>query len=315
MKFLREVFKFIRENIVFLALIALIIGLIKAFLDSSADNERLFNELEGQKEAYVQLSEHAAKLEIKYKSHEELKKELEANWAKEKETLKGRVKLLSNATYLIREKARDEANSDLVYRGSRSKYVYNEIRFENGPPVGYVMIFDNGRVISKIFNHSIDVKTAVARDEGKGTYSIVSKADFVLKSAHLQNDGVNWYKVPYPLKITGGEAVVDPTEPKYALSKGIRWWAPNFNVGANINSDIKPALGVSLMGYGYSARDLDWKFLQIGLDYSKTNDFGVHFIPVLYRPIPKILRNTYFGVGVGTDTRATHYFLALSVGL
>ena len=150
--------------------------------DIVGTNERLHIELVGQKEKYQQLSEFTAKLEIKYVGQEKLRKELERNFSAEKGALKGRIKILSNATFLIREKARKSGKSDLVYQGNRLKYIVNEIRYKDGPPVGYVLIFDNGKVVSKLYNHRFDVKTAVSRDEDSGRYSVVSKADYILMS-------------------------------------------------------------------------------------------------------------------------------------
>lgn len=314
---LQEWLKTNRGTIVKYAALIVVVLLAGLYVrDLLQKKERLHGELIGQKEAYQQLSEHAAKLEIQYKSQEELKAELEKNWSKEKDALQGRIKILSNATFLIREAARRNGTSDLTFDNGSMKYVLNEIRFNDGPPIGYVLIFDDGRVTSKIYNHIIDVKTAVSRDESSGRYSIVSKADYVLKSPSLSslNDGVNWFNVPYPLKITGGTAIVDPTEPNQA-TKRFHLWAPVLNGGFNLGTDLKPSLGVSLMGYGYSVRDLDWKFLQLGADYSKENGEGLNFTPVLYRPFPSVLRNTYIGAGIGIDKRPIYNpFLSLSIG-
>jgi hypothetical protein len=278
------------------------------------ENERLHTELIGQKEAYVQLSDTAAKLAIEYKSQVDLKAEVEKSWKNEKEALQGRIKILSNATFLIREKARVTKTSDVVFSGQNMNYVMNEIRFKDGPPIGYVLIFDDGRVTSKMYNHTIDLKTAVSQDETTGRYNIVSKADFILKSPHLSHNGKNWFNEPYTLKITSGNAFVDPTE-KNLMDKHFILWAPVLSGGLNIGTDLKPALGMSLAGYGYSARDLDWKFLQIGMDYSKENGTGIYLTPVLYRPLPNYLRNTYIGVGVDIDKRIGYNpFMSLSVG-
>ncbi len=280
----------------------------------SNKNDRLHGELIGSIEKYKQLTDHVAKLEIKYKTQEELQKKLEAEWANQKSELEGRVKVLSNATYLIRQKARREDNSDLVYKGDKFKYVFNELRFDQGPPIGYVMIFDNGKVTSKIYNHVIDVKTAISRDESSGRYSILSKADYILKSPHFMKPGSkNWFNKPYPLNIIGGTATIDPTE-KNHLSKRFHLWAPNFNLGIDFIPDPSPSLGVSFAGYGYTPGDLDWKFLQIGMNYFSER-IGFHFIPVLYRPIPGILRNTYIGPGIGSIGSIPTFLLGINVGL
>tara|TARA_R100000951_G_C2653160_1_gene185144 strand:- start:679 stop:1635 length:957 start_codon:yes stop_codon:yes gene_type:complete len=280
------------------------------------ENKRLHTELIGQKDKYVQLSDHAAKLENQYVDQATLKAKLESEWANEKEALKGRVKVLSNATYLIREKARKEGKSDLSYEGKRVKYLFNEIRFKDGPPVGYVMIFDDGKVVSKVYNHIIDVKTAISRDEDKGRYSIVSKADFKLRSGHLKHDGVNWFNKPYPLKINGGTAYIDPTEK--AENPRFYMWNPRMSAGFNAGVDTdgtfsKAAVGISLMGYGPTKRDLDYKFLHFGVGFGReAKDLDLHFVPVFWRPLREMLPNTYIGIGTGFGDNGQNYFMGIN---
>jgi len=268
-------------------------------------------ELINQEIKYLQLSSKAANLERKYVDQKRLLKKVEEEWKSEKSALVGRIKILSNATYLIREKARKSDRSDLVYQGKKIKYVFNEIRFNKGPPIGYVMIFDDGKVVSKIYNHEINVKMAVSKEEGR--YNIVSKADFVLKSGHLQHDGVNWFGKPHALDIVGGTALIDPTE-RNLPKKGFHWWSPRFNGGIHISDQIIPSVGITLMGYGYSKRDLDFKFLQVGVQIDKRKDVGLNFTPVLWRPFDNTLPNTYIGPGVSIDKNGKNYFLGVSIG-
>lgn len=287
----------------------------------SSENTRLHTELVGQTEKYKQLSEHAAKLEIQYVDQETLKKQLNEKFAAEKDALEGRLKILSNATFLIREQARKTGKSDVVYQGDKLKYVLNEVRFDKeGPPVGYVLIFDDGRVVSKLYNHEIQVNTAVSRDEGTGRYSIVSKADYVLKSPSINTNGEKvWTNKPFPLDITDGKAYVDPTEPNQLVP---HWqlWAPHLNggisatAGAN-GADFRPALDVSFSGYGVTKNDLDWKFIHLGVDTdsSKFNDPGVHLMPFSYRFWPSVLTNTYIGPGVGWSKSGLNGQLNLNV--
>lgn len=285
------------------------------FYGLKTENKRLHTELIGQKEQYKQLSDHAASLEIQYVDQQRLNKELEAKFANERDSLKGRIKVLSNATFLIREKARKSGRSDLVYKGKRLKYVLNEIRYNDGPPVGYVLIFDNGNVVSKLYNHELSVNTAVSRDEGSGRYDIVSKADFILRSPSLNTNGEkNWYKVPYPLTITGGKAFVDPTEPNQLKPK-FHWWAPHLNMSIDFNREISPGLGVSLAGYGVTKNDLDWRFVNLGAHYNETDGVEATLVPAMYRPFSNILSNTYIGPGIQFGDNGIGYFLGLQVGL
>lgn len=305
--------------------LAVAVGLLAFYYGSKAgswlfglenENKRLHTELLGQKERYEQLSEYAAKLENKYVEQEELRRKAEEQFEDEKEAFKSRIKVLSNATYLIRERARKSSQSDLVYQGKHLKYLLNEIRFNEGPPVGYVLIFDNGRVVSKLYNHSIVSRTAVSRDESTGRYSIVSKADYVLKSPSLNLNGEkNWVNKPYPLNIVGGTALIDPTEPNSARKK-FHWWAPRLNLEAGFTgSEVRPGLGVSLMGYGYTTRDLDYKFLQLGTQYSREQTLIPTLSPIMWRPLPTLFSNTYIGAGFSYDNPGVGYLLSLQVGL
>lgn len=272
----------------------------------SSENTRLHTDLIGQTEKYKQLFDHAAKLEIQYVGQEALRKELDAKFADERDSLQGRIKILSNATFLIREQARKAGKSDVVYQGDAVKYVLNEVRFGNdGPPVGYILIFDDGRVVSKLYNHEIQVNTAISRNESSGRYDIVSKADYVLKSPSINTNGEKvWTNQPYPLKIVGGVALVDPTEMN-PLTPHLQLWAPHLNGGVSgtagaIGAQARPSLDVSLAGYGVTKNDLDWKFLHIGVDSDTDfSDPGFHVLPFSYRFWPSVLSNTYIGPGLG----------------
>lgn len=278
-----------------------------------SESKRLHEALIGKTQEFKKISDVAASLSIKYVEQKKLNESLQNTWKDEKEALEGRVKILSNATYLIRERARKENRSDLSYEGKTVKYVFNEIRFKDGPPIGYVMIFDDGKVVSKIYNHVIDVKTAVSRNEDTGKYTILSKADYILRSGHLKYDGKNWFGEEYPLNIQGGTTLIDPTE-KSNLKKKFYLWNPQLNGNLNLNLDGESnvGLGVSLMGYGYTKRDQDYKFLQIGAAI-KNNSISGTFIPIMWRPLPNYLNNTYFGLGMEINV-IPNYFLGLQIG-
>lgn len=305
---------FLKENWFSVILVTLLTFSVLSWLDSFREKNRLHQELIGKTEEFEQLSEFAANLERQYVDQETLLKKVTEEFEKEKSSLRGRIKMLSNATFLIREKAREMPESDLIYKGNKLKYVVNEIRYQDGPPIGYVLIFDNGAVTSKIYDHVIDVKTVVSRDESRGTYDVISKADFILKSPSLGNSG-NWFNKPHPLKITGGTATIDPTEPRRDF-KRFHFWAPNVNANFNVSTNgISPGLGLSLMGYGYSRRDLDFKLLQLGAQHNDERGLGLTFTPILWRPFSGVISNTYIGPGMSVDVDGTNYFFGVQIGL
>lgn len=298
-------FKLIVSAVSLLALVYFADRAVSYVKNIMGSNERLYTELIGQQEKYKQLSEHAAKLEVDYASQKQLKDELAEKFANEKDALNGRIQMLSNATFLIRESARKEGRSDIVYQGDKLKYVVNEIRFNDGPAVGYVLIFDDGRVVSKIYNHEIQVDTAVARDEDTGRYSVVSKADYVLKSPSINSNGeAVWYNKPYGLKIVGGTVTVDPTD-KNQFAPTFQWVDVHLNGGVSAGAGlgggfVRPTVDVSMSGYGPSKNDLDWKFLHLGFDVDVAlKDPGAHLMPFSYRFWPSVLSNTYAGPGLG----------------
>lgn len=281
------------------------------------EKDRLYTELIGQKQAYEQLSAKAAKLEIDYKNQTDLRAEAEKRFANEKSALEEHIKVLADATFLINEKAREEKNSDIVYAGTpgQTGWVMDEVKFNNGPAVGYVLIMNDGRVTSKMYNHQIKINMVVSKDETTGRYSVVSKADYILKAFPINTGGANWVNKPYPLDIVGGTAIIDPTEP-LIYPKHFQWWNPKLNLNADIDvNGFAPGLGISLMGYGRTLDDVDFKFAQFGLDIENQTPRAT-FTPVLWRPFDGFISNTYIGPGVSlSPSKAFGYFLGIQVGL
>lgn len=304
---------------IFYAVLVIIVAIFAVkglkYIDGlKTDKDRLFTELVGQKEAYQQLSAKAAKLEIDYKAQGDLRAEAEKRFANEKSALQSQIKVLADATFLIKEKARESGNSDVVFNGENSQYVLNEIRFNDGPAVGYVLIFKDGRMVSKMYNHQIKVNTVVSKDETSGRYSVITKADYILKSPSLNSGAKNWLNQPYALDIVGGTALIDPTEP-IIYQKHFQWWNPKLNLNANLEPKaIHPGLGVSIMGYGRTRSDLDFKFLQLGLEADEQS-LAATLTPVMWRPFDSFISNTYIGPGASYGKSGLGYFLGIQVGL
>lgn len=294
-----------------LAIVVLILLAAVAML--SKDKSRLHEDLIGQTEKYEQLSDYAAKLKVEYKSQADLKAEVEKRFKNEMSAMEKRIEILSDATFLIKEKARESNNSDVVFNGENSQFVLNEIRFENGPPVGYVLIFKDGRVVSKLYTNQIKVGTVVSKDEDSGRYSIISKADYVLKSPSLNSGGVSWFNKPYPLKITEGTAIIDPTE-RNQLVKQFYLWNPKINLNVNTNgSKTLPGMGVSLGSYGFTKNDSEFKFVQLGFQVDE-KVLRPTLAPILWRPL-NLLPNTYLGPSLVYENGGIGYYLGIQVGL
>lgn len=307
-------YQLILYGIIFAVVLAAGYKLASYVNNLKTDNGRLHTELVGQQEKYKQLTDYVAKLEVQYKSEEDLRKDTEAKFKDQMAELQGRIKVLSDATFLIKSNARDTKNSDVVFSGPDSKFVLNEIRYDDGPPVGYVLIFDDGRVVSKLYNHEINVSEVVSKDETSGRYSILSKADYILKSPSLNQNGKSWLNQPYALKITGGSAEVDPTEPIIVQNR-FYFWNPKLNANLNTNLDgLYPGANISIMSYGVSKNDSNWKFIGVGAQQVGT-EIQPTITPIMWRPFSGLLSNTYVGPGAYLSGTEIKYFLGLQVEL
>jgi hypothetical protein len=284
--------------------------------DLESRNTRLFTDLIGQKQAFKELSDHAAELAIQYDNSVQMQTLLQTKFAAEKAQLEGRIKVLSTATVAIKQDPRETSKSDLVSNGTKPQYVVNEIKFKDGPPIGYVLIFDDGKVVSQVYDHELDVNTAVSRDEDTGKYTVISKVNYILKATPKVPQ--DWTDKEFPLQVTGGTAIIDPTE-KNQLAPRIQWWAPHLNGGLSFGAGagggfFRPTVDLSLAGYGATKNDLDWKFLHIGFDSdSQFKNPGAHIIPFSYRFWPAVLSNTYAGPGLGMSSQGINAQLNLNL--
>lgn len=265
----------------------------------------LHEELIGTKQKYEKLSKNSAILEVNYqKNLKDLKdaQNLVDSFKKEIDLLKGRVRVLSDATFLIKERARKTNKSDVTYVSEDGTYLVNEIRFNNGPAVGFITINKDGDVISKLYNHEINLKTATSVDDKTGKYTIINKASWILKSPSLQN---GWFNKPFPLEITGGKAFVDPIIQDYRYK--LRFFNPTIGLSTQISSKTGIGLGISFITLGKTSKNATFKFLELGLTY-KNKELYPYIAPILYRPWENVLHNTYIGPYFLYDNQLTPYF-------
>jgi len=273
-------------------------------------SQRSFEDLIGSNQKYEQLSDHIAQLEIKYRTQEELNEELQKKWGDYTGNLEDRKKIDSEVTFSINNKGRRTDKADLIYgNNGKYKYIFHELHFvdddgKEGPPIGYVMIFDDGHVVSKVYKHEIRVDTVVSQDEDSGKYKILSKANFRLHQSGLANrmdsTKTDWKNIDYPLNITGGTALVDPTE-RIAPSK-FRLWDPHIDLGLNnsisLNNprySVTPNFGFSFASYGPSKKQSIFRFIRIDVGYSKNSGLEVGVSPIMYNLGHKLpfISNTY----------------------
>lgn len=294
----------------------------KYVLGLESNSERLHKELIGQKESYKQLTKHMAQLESNYVKQTQLSQSAKNRFTEVIRAKNERIKLLSDATYLIGRHVTKQNGPDYYFETSKKtrNYVLNELRINgnDSPPLGFVLIKNDGRTYKRGYSYEFRVEQLQTVDENTGRIKVYAKAFLISKEKSplvKRVDGYkNWKDIKYPLKIVGGTALVDPTirnqlKPKFFL------WAPHLNANANFNSKYPIAgLGVSLAGYGITKNDLSFKFIQLGAQYNKLKGLEGTIIPLMWRPLTNILPNTFIGPGASLTDGDFNYFFGVQVG-
>lgn len=316
------------KYLIFIALAILLIFIGSTAADlwkDYTDRNRLYTELLNQKEAYEQISKNLAKLEIQYKSEKDFHEKAKKDWSEISKAKDERIKLLSDATYIIGSHVERQNGPDYFFntkKGTKS-YILNELRIqgEDSPPIGYIMIKSDGRTYKKNYDFEIQVKNLQTIDEKTGKIKFYAKAFLVQKEVSTLKKRLKGYKdftnTAFPIEIKGGTVLYDPTF-KNQLKPHFMW-TRNLNGGVNIGSGegslFRGTLGVSFSGYGPHEADLTYKILQLGVGIDSQGHLSdIHLIPISMRPLPKLLKNTYLGPGIGKSENKTIYFLNLSTG-
>lgn len=317
--------KYFSQLLVILTVAGLSLFAYKAWRDHN--EKRKYTELIGTKEKYEQLTKYTAKLESQYKSEQELYQKAKEDWENVKKTKDERIKLLSDATYLLRKRVQKQDGPDYYFetaKGTRG-FLVNELNLlgNSSPPVGFIMITNDGKTYKRNYRFEILVKSLQTIDENNGKVRVYSKAFFVLKEPTLsekrRKDLKKWEDVQYELPIIGGVAYIDPTMPD--VVEKIWLWAPHLNAGFSLGVQngsffTRPALSFSIAGFGKTKNDLSWKILHFGFD--SDTDFkypGINFTPFSYRFLPSILTNTYIGPGIGITQQGMNYQLNINLSL
>lgn len=309
---LSKYFLFLLKTVTVIGICYFVYNLYK----SKQDTDRKYNDLIGKHEDFKKINDYVADLEKRYASEKQLREHLEKNWSKEKKYLKGMIKLISETKFDISSK---EAEGKLSILGKNKVIEIAPILKDNslGPPICYVKWDEQEKIYKKVYDFEINVHTAISKDENNGKYNILTKADLILIEKPLVSS--EWYNKPFPVKITNGYAVIDPTEK--STESSFYWFNPKLNAGINfgiVSSSFytRPSVGISWMGYGFTKNDLKWKFLNTSIDFDTgLNNPGINLMPFMYRPFDSFITNTYLGPGISYSSYGTGYFLGISLGL
>lgn len=322
---LKQIFQRYASYMLVLATIGGLVFLAVRYYRQSKSLQVKYAALVGTQDKYQQLTANLAKLQVDYDTQRQLAEKAKADFAEVSRKQTEQIKLLSDALDTVAVKQVTQGSSDFTVKATSSKpgYTVNEVRIQgsDSPPVGYVLMKDDGSVEKANYNFQIKVATMEVQDGGTGKIRVFSRAYLILQENGLADQDQRlkkWKNEPYALNITGGESEVDPTET--ITPPGFIWWAPHLNVGVNLGGDssggyLRPELNFSVAGYGSHKNNLDWKLLHVGVGTdSKLDVLDLHLIPFSYRPFKEFLPNTYVGPGIGISRFGTNYFLNLSLG-
>jgi len=295
-----------------IALILVVIVLAFLYNRSLKDNKVLFKNLIGKTEQAKKLTKEVLLLENRYVSQEELQKRAKVEFNSVMKLLNSTIKELTQVNLSIKEKATKQSKSTIIVEGEDG-FSANEISFKDGPPVGYVLNYNDGEVISKLYDFEIILNSITTKDEKRGRYKIATKANYVLKSLSLSNQ--KWLNKKYPLNVSNGVAYIDPTE-KIKSRKRLYLLNPKFNIGINlVDKDIVPTLGISVASYGPSRAESSLKLLNFSAFLRQDDSLGLLIHPVLFRLAPRIFPNTFVGPSLHFDNSSVNFSLGVQVGL
>jgi len=272
----------------------------------------------------------AYQLATAYKEQVELAKQLATAWKEVAKERGERIKLTGETIVSVDKSKETQKGNDYEFLTEQGKkgFSLNEIRVAgtDSPPIGYVLVKKDGEVQKGTYAFEIHVESVQLKDDLTGKIRVVSRAFLVPKQNGLAGkrrpDLKQWKDEPYQLPVTGGNVLIDPQEPIVPIikEKGLVWWPMNLNVGLGVFSvngitESRTMADVTLLGYGLSKQNLDWKFLNIGINHSNDYGIGMHLSPLTWRPAPDTLTNTYLGPGYWSDAENQGYFMGVQVGL
>lgn len=295
-----------------IALILVVVVLAFLYSRSLKDNKVLFKNLVGKTEQAKKLTKEVLLLENRYVSQEELQKKAKVEFNSVMKLLNSTIKELTQTNLAIKEKATKQSKSTIIVEGEDG-FSANEVSFKDGPPVGYVLNYNDGEVISKLYDFEIILDSITTKDEKSGRYKIATKANYVLKSLSLANQ--KWLNKKYPLNVSNGVSYIDPTE-RIKSRNRLYLLNPKFNIGINlVDKDIVPTLGVSVASYGPSKEESSLKILNFSAFLRQDDSLGLLIHPVLFRLAPRMFPNTFVGPSLHFDNSSVNFSLGVQVGL
>lgn len=219
--------------------------------------------------------------------------------------LRGEVKEYAKGTYFRdeeRDGARDLADTIVMFEDSN----------ENEYPVATVYYSPNLPKIEDRWtvaphNLKFNANIILAQQED-GTYKRVVEAWIENHYSSLGKDSAgNYKKFPVDLQI------LDWAKKKERSKKFM--FNPRIGVSSVVGDEVYPNLGISLFSYGRTKRDMDWRFLEIGVGgTTDTLYFGASPASYNIGNMLPLIENVFMGPYIGlSDSTETIYGVGFSV--
>ncbi len=302
-------------------LIALLIGLfVMLYLwvgGLKHQNSRLQQEIEESQRGYLELKENIARAESKMVSRGELKRLLHETVdpaireliKQNKET----VKLINEAEGSLRGSVEELQLEPVVVERDRVKLkeFSSQIALPEGPPLAWWRVDDQGLAKQGLYQMRFNLRTTLTEQKSKMGYNVYH--ELWLTSPECEE----WKDRPYPIPIDHAEVRWVPIK----RAKAFYAFLPKLDIGleAGFTGLGKPALGfgigASLMGYGQSEDDPEWRFLRLSAG-AVGDKINLGFVPLSWnvgKHLP-LVSDLWLYVGIMRElkTNGWRYFIGLS---
>ena len=236
------------------------------------------------------------------KKVEELKKKFESDnsqilaaFNEQKKKTKEILDELGEVQATLKQSRKLNIKSDKIYNKHKDPihhYFFKKItiKADDGKdiPIAWAMFYpyrDEDKQW-KIGTYELKSDTKIIESENRdGSFNRYAEVDLFSKGEKL------------PIKINSIE-----WEKVERNEKSFFWWNPRLGLSSILSTELALGLNISIMSYGKTNIDLDYRFLTFGLDYDNIN-VGLNFEPFSWnigKMIP-LINNIFIGPSVNLD--------------
>jgi len=228
-------------------------------------NEGLQEQIEESQRQYMELKENVARAESKMVNQGELKELLRETVdpaiqgliRKNQET----VKLINEVEGRLQGSVEEIQLEPVIIEKDKVKInqFSSQIYLPEGPPIAWWRVDEQGLALQGLYEMRFSLKTTLTEQKSRKGYNVYN--ELWLTNPYLPE----WKDKPYPIAI-------DRAEVKWvsiSQAKAFYWFLPKLDIGmeAGFKGLEKPgwgfSIGTSLMGYGLTEDDLEWRFLRL----------------------------------------------------